>query len=826
MSSRFLQLLLTITLLFFGLEASEVFACGFDYVGDCATSAKFSVNGSTSEFLFSRCPYGTAFGGNLGSNVTDLKLTNAITRTWESCTNNVMQSSILYRIYTDANNKGSFQRVNLTKMTLYENPPYRSKWYNDDLSVNLLSNLQGNTSYKIEIYFEVGVDSDGNGSVDQTGVRNNDGAFYSAQFQTGNIDNTPPAFTLSILTTSTTCKNGADASAIVKAIGGKAPFQYVWSSGAVSDTAKNLKAGNYAVTATDSTGAKASTTFSISEPTGIALNMVVANPACLQNNGTIAVTASGGLTPYKYVWSTVRGDTSASISTLAAGSYSVTVSDSKNCSTSASATLIENCGTPGSYCTSNSLAPWNEWIARVQLATLDNQSSKTRPDKYAQGYSDWKDKNTALTTSQNYTLTVTPGISYDTYKSNLYFRVWIDFNNNGTLDDTEIVLEKNSVSQAVTQTFTVPQTAKAGVTMMRVSMKKGSNPTSCGSFDAGEVEDYSITLVGGVPVDCSLDSVPPVLTNCPANINLVTIDSVAVATWTNPIATDNCATTPSVSSNFNSNSPFKIGTTDVVITAKDDKNNQSTCTFKVIVTKQVIDTTSGGKNDLGLLVETSTPTYNRFTTKTFRVKLTNTAPLAYSNIKVQFKYPDGTANGGTVVPSVGTWSSYCSGGVQCYEWTIPSLAANSVGTLDVPLFILNINTPINATAKLLSSTPVDTSIANNSYTLVVNPSANALNEPLNLQKQTPSQFVPIVIQAIEPTVTEGDMFIALESLNDRELEFVISNSMGKIVKVEKRSVTKGFNRIQFDVSSLQGGVYLVVPSSNIARNVPTKFVKL
>ncbi len=820
-----LHLTIALLLSIFGfLISPKLHACGFDFVGDCATVSRFSVNGTTSEYLLSKCPYGSSLTANFGSNITDFKLTYASTQTWESCTNKAIQSSILYRIFTNANNKGSFQRVNLTRLSSLSNPPYTTKLYSESLAINLLNNLQSNTTYNIELYFEIGVDSDGNGIVDATGVRDNSGAYYASTFQTGNIGNTPPPFNLVVSTNGTNCKGSSDGWATVKSTNGTAPYTYQWSNGTTGDTLRNLKAGSYTVTATDFTGTKVSTAFTINEPAGISLNLVAANPACLQNNGSVAITPTGGFAPYTYKWSISA--TSTTITNLSAGVYTVTVTDSKGCTGTASTTLIENCGTPGSYCNSSSSAPWNEWIGRVQFNTLDNTSSKSRPDKYALGYSDWKDKSAVITTNQSYLLTLTPGISYDAYRTNLYFRVWIDFNGNGTLDDSEIVLEKNSVSQAVSNTISIPATAKAGSTMMRVSMKKDANPTACETFAAGEVEDYSITILSGVPVNCDLDSVPPVLLNCPTNINLVTVDSVAIATWTNPTVTDNCTATPSVSSTFNSNDVFRIGTTNVFITAKDAKNNQSTCNFNVIVTKQVVDTTTGGGNDLGLTVESASPTFSRFTTKTFRVKVANTSASAYTNIKIQFKYPAGTANGGTVVPSVGIWNSYCSGGVQCFEWTIPSLAANSVGTLDVPLFILDVRTPITATASLLNSTPVDTKTGNNTATLIVNPTVSFVDAPLFLKKQSPSQLVPIVIQSIEPTLTEGDMFIQLESIRAQSVDFQIFNALGKIVKVERKDVEKGQNRLQFDVSMLQNGMYFIVPMTNIAHNVPTKFVKI
>jgi hypothetical protein len=100
-------------------------------------------------------------------------------------------------------------------------------------------------------------------------------------------------------------------------------------------------------------------------------------------------------------------------------------------------------------------------------------------------------------------------------------------------------------------------------------------PTLCES-------DVNVTLTSGTN-PCTNDIVPPVLSACPANINLTTTTSSIVATWTPPTATDNCGT-PTVSANFNSGTNFIIGTTTVIYTATDGKANKSTCSFNVTVT--------------------------------------------------------------------------------------------------------------------------------------------------------------------------------------------------------------------------------------------------
>jgi hypothetical protein len=94
---------------------------------------------------------------------------------------------------------------------------------------------------------------------------------------------------------------------------------------------------------------------------------------------------------------------------------------------------------------------------------------------------------------------------------------------------------------------------------------------------------FTVTIKQVIP-PCFYDTVPPVFTNCPADISVKTTSTSAIAQWTKPTATDNCST-PSVSSNLASGSNFPVGSTTVLYTAKDAKNNYGYCSFKVIVTK-------------------------------------------------------------------------------------------------------------------------------------------------------------------------------------------------------------------------------------------------
>jgi gliding motility-associated-like protein len=111
---------------------------------------------------------------------------------------------------------------------------------------------------------------------------------------------------------------------------------------------------------------------------------------------------------------------------------------------------------------------------------------------------------------------------------------------------------------------------------------------------------YTASDASGNSASCSftivvVDSVAPVLTNCPSNI-VTFADSTScskVVTWTEPVFTDNCQgvlTAALVSNPINglsNGSVFPLDTTTVLYTATDSAGNSTTCAFQVIVVDNV-----------------------------------------------------------------------------------------------------------------------------------------------------------------------------------------------------------------------------------------------
>ncbi len=117
----------------------------------------------------------------------------------------------------------------------------------------------------------------------------------------------------------------------ITASGGTGALTYNWSNGASGLTDSGLAAGVFTVTVMDANACQATATATINASTALVVSTIdSASLKCFaDNSGSVSVTATGGTGVLTYLWST--GATSATISALAAASYSVTVSDAAGC---------------------------------------------------------------------------------------------------------------------------------------------------------------------------------------------------------------------------------------------------------------------------------------------------------------------------------------------------------------------------------------------------------------------------------------------------------------------------------------------------------------
>ena len=125
---------------------------------------------------------------------------------------------------------------------------------------------------------------------------------------------------------------------------GQAPFSYLWNDGQTGSTITGLTSGLYSVTVTDAYGCTLSKSATITDVSPIGFGLFTATkPTCLQSNGVINLTITGGTSPFYYSASTgnvlVSYSTTFSISGLSAGQYNFLVTDAGLCQMTAGITL-------------------------------------------------------------------------------------------------------------------------------------------------------------------------------------------------------------------------------------------------------------------------------------------------------------------------------------------------------------------------------------------------------------------------------------------------------------------------------------------------------
>ena len=146
---------------------------------------------------------------------------------------------------------------------------------------------------------------------------------------------------INAIVTDARCFGDNSGAVSINVSGGTSPYTYQWNN---SDTTQNLSqasAGNYTLVVTDAYGCMDSVNSTVSQPVStisIASTMNASN--CLNNTqGSIDITVSGGSPGYSYSWS--NGQLTEDISDIA-GSYTVIVTDIKNCLDSTTINITDN----------------------------------------------------------------------------------------------------------------------------------------------------------------------------------------------------------------------------------------------------------------------------------------------------------------------------------------------------------------------------------------------------------------------------------------------------------------------------------------------------
>jgi hypothetical protein len=139
-----------------------------------------------------------------------------------------------------------------------------------------------------------------------------------------------------------TCNGQNNGSAIAIVQGGTSPYQYGWSNGSNDELVEDLGAGNLTLNIVDANGCTAQANANIEQPSMLVVNVLVTGiETCAGNDGSAEILIDGGIPTYSIIWS--NGSSSEQLENVAAGIYTVNVSDANGCTISASADISYDC---------------------------------------------------------------------------------------------------------------------------------------------------------------------------------------------------------------------------------------------------------------------------------------------------------------------------------------------------------------------------------------------------------------------------------------------------------------------------------------------------
>ncbi len=170
-------------------------------------------------------------------------------------------------------------------------------------------------------------------------VTDSEGCVFSAS---GTV--TQPALPISVMLIpqQILCFNGNNGSVSSTVSGATGACTYSWNTGANTPELSRLTAGTYILTVSDINNCTVTQAVEITQPSSPLIpEITVTQPvSCAgQSTGAFSLNVSGGTGPYSYLWS--NGSSTFNTGNLAAGSYTVTITDANGCNAIISGTIAE-----------------------------------------------------------------------------------------------------------------------------------------------------------------------------------------------------------------------------------------------------------------------------------------------------------------------------------------------------------------------------------------------------------------------------------------------------------------------------------------------------
>ncbi len=148
--------------------------------------------------------------------------------------------------------------------------------------------------------------------------------------------------------TAVACNGGTTGALAIGVSGGQTPYRWTWQNaqgqvlGLDVRRLNNLRAGQYSLLVSDADNCSLFFNYAVTQPDPIRVAFEVVSPKGALANGSVKANPTGGTAPYRYRWG--NGETTDKLSNIPAGTYTVVITDSKNCQ-SGESIVVQTTGT-------------------------------------------------------------------------------------------------------------------------------------------------------------------------------------------------------------------------------------------------------------------------------------------------------------------------------------------------------------------------------------------------------------------------------------------------------------------------------------------------